>query len=88
MVVTGNLNVRTGPGLSYAEITSVPYGTTLTLVGRNHDGTWVKVRLSNGTEGWVNAAYITTSVPVTSLPIVDGSTGTAVRQRPLWLPAR
>lgn len=76
MVVTGNLNVRTGPGPSYAEITSVPYGTTLTLVGRNHDGTWVKVRLSNGTEGWVNAAYITTSVPVTSLPIVDGSTGT------------
>lgn len=75
IVVTGNLNVRTGPGASYASVTSIPYGTTLTLVGRNTDGTWVKVRMSNGTEGWVNASYLTTSVPVSSLPIVDGSTG-------------
>jgi uncharacterized protein YraI len=75
IVVTGNLNIRTGPGAGYSAITSVPYGTTLTLVGRNADGTWVKVRMSNGTEGWVNASYLTTSVPVSSLPIVDGSSG-------------
>ncbi len=76
IVTTGNLNIRTGPGASFATITSVPYGTTLTLVGRNADGTWVKVRTSSGQEGWANASYLTTSVPVSSLPIVDGSTGT------------
>ena len=76
IVTTGNLNIRTGPGASFSTITSVPYGTTLTLVGRNADGTWVKVRTSSGQEGWANASYLTTSVPVSSLPIVDGSTGT------------
>jgi uncharacterized protein YraI len=76
IVTAGNLNIRTGPGASYSAITSVPYGTTLTLLGRNTDGTWVKVRTSSGQEGWVNASYLTTSVPVSSLPIVDGSTGT------------
>ena len=76
IVTAGNLNIRTGPGASYTAITSIPYGTTLTLVGRNADGTWVKVRASNGQEGWVNASYLTTSVPVSSLPIVDGSSGT------------
>ncbi|MBE2224444.1 MAG: SH3 domain-containing protein [Anaerolineae bacterium] len=78
IVTTGNLNIRTGPGASYAAVTSVPYGTTLTLLGRNADGTWVKVRTNSGQEGWVNANYLTTSVPVSSLPIVDGSTGTGV----------
>ncbi len=78
IVVAGNLNVRSGPGASYSVLTSVSYGTTFTMVGRNHDGTWVKVRMSNGTEGWVNASYLTTSAPVTSLPIVDGSTGSGV----------
>ncbi|PID86369.1 MAG: hypothetical protein CSB13_03845 [Chloroflexi bacterium] len=78
IVGAGNLNVRSGPGPSYSALTTVSYGTTFTLVGRNHDGTWVKVRMGNGIEGWVNAAYLTTSVPVSSLPIVDGSTGTGV----------
>ena len=76
IVVTGNLNMRTGPSASTTAITSVPYGTTFTLLGRNGDGTWVKVRTNSGQEGWVNASYLTTSVPVSSLPIVDGSTGT------------
>lgn len=76
IVMTGNLNIRTGPGAGFTTVTSVPYGTTLTLVGRNADGSWVKVRTSSGQEGWVNASYLTTSVAVSSLPIVDGSTGT------------
>jgi uncharacterized protein YraI len=76
IVVTGNLNVRSGPSPDFTILTSVPYGTTLTMVGRNYNGTWVKIRMSNGQEGWVNASYITTSAPVSSLPIVDGSSGT------------
>ena len=73
-VATGALNIRQGPGVGYAVVTAVNQGTSLTLLGRNGDSSWVKVRLSNGTEGWANAALITTNVSVAGLPILDGST--------------
>ncbi len=76
IVNTGNLNVRSGPGPNFSSVTVISHGDVVTLLGRNADGTWVKIRLSNGTEGWINAGYITTNVAISSLPIVDGSTGT------------
>ncbi|MGD2078978.1 MAG: SH3 domain-containing protein [Chloroflexota bacterium] len=71
MVNTGAVNVRTGPGAQYSSIAVLNGGTTVALIGRNNDATWVKVRLSNGTEGWINDYYLQTNVSVWTLPIVE-----------------
>ncbi len=71
VVNTGAVNVRTGPGAQYNSIAVLGSGTTVTLIGRNADAIWVKVRISNGVEGWIRAEYLNTNVPVWSLPIVE-----------------
>lgn len=65
------LNVRSGPGMSYDRITVISNGTQVTLLGRDNYGGWLKVRLANGTEGWVGASYITTSVVISTLPVLQ-----------------
>lgn len=64
------LNVRQGPAVTYPAITIVSLNQVYALAGvRNASGTWVKLVLANGTQGWVNASYVVTSVPVSSLPV-------------------
>lgn len=64
------LNVRQGPAASYPAITIVSRNQVYVLAGvRNAAGTWVKIVLANGTQGWVNASYVATSVSVSSLPV-------------------
>jgi uncharacterized protein YraI len=71
VVTTGALNVRSGPGPNFSILTVVRQGEQLALLGRNSTGSWVKVRTASNVEGWVNASYIQTNVPVSSLPVVD-----------------
>jgi uncharacterized protein YraI len=64
------LNVRQGPDVSYPAITIVSLNQVYSLAGvRNAAGTWVKIVLANGSQGWVSARYVVTSVPVSSLPV-------------------
>lgn len=73
---TGNIqnayyvNVRSGPGVSYPVITAVASGTNVTLIGRNGNSTWLKMRLPNGTIGWMNAYYVSNSASFPSLPVL------------------
>ena len=46
------LNVRTGPGLTYDIVTTVPAGTQATIVGIAPDGDWYQVEI-DGIEGQV-----------------------------------
>ena len=71
VVNTGAVNVRSGPGAQYNSVAVLSAGTTVTLIGRNADATWTKVRLSNGVEGWINSSYLTTNVSIWALPIVE-----------------
>ncbi|MBK8901974.1 MAG: SH3 domain-containing protein [Anaerolineaceae bacterium] len=72
-IATGALNVRSGPSLAYSPVAVVYQGNVVSLIGRNANSSWAKIRLANGTEGWVNAAstYITPNVAISSLPVVD-----------------
>ncbi len=65
------LNVRTGPGTTYGVLTAMPRGTVVSLLGRNAAATWAKVRLVDGTIGWMSGAYLLESVPIGTLPIVS-----------------
>lgn len=70
VIATGALNVRHGPGVEYSINTTVYLGETVTLLGRNNNNSWVKVRTSKGAEGWINAAYITpNNVAISNLPV-------------------
>jgi len=65
------LNVRSGPGVGYSVLTAIPWGTNVSLLGRNSVATWVKVRLGSGLEGWVNPSYLEINISVASLPVVS-----------------
>lgn len=69
MVNTGMANVRSGPGLEYTAVTRIGYGTTVTLVGRNSVSNWIKVQLSNGTQGWVHESLLDANVAISTLPV-------------------
>ena len=69
-VATGALNVREGPGTTYNGVTVLSYGENVTLIGRNINSSWVKIRTDGGKEGWVNASLITANVVISSLPVV------------------
>ena len=67
---TANLNVRSGPGITYTRIGWLANGTVADVVGRNADNTWWEVNFPLG-RGWVSAAYtqlegdLSAEVPVT-----------------------
>lgn len=72
-VNTGRLNVRTGPGIEFKAIVSIPYNTTVTLIGRASKGTWVQIQLADGQQGWVNSTLLRTYADLSLLPITYNS---------------
>ncbi len=70
-VITGALNVRTGPGVEFLAFTTINNGATVRLLGRNAAGTWVKIILNDGRQGWVNASFLNLNVSVGTLPVLN-----------------
>ncbi|MFN2134518.1 MAG: SH3 domain-containing protein [Candidatus Promineifilaceae bacterium] len=73
-VVNVGANIRTGPGLTYGTIADgADPGTTLKLIGRNSDSSWLNVILPDGQEGWVFASLVTVNsgTDVNSLAVVE-----------------
>lgn len=68
------LNVRSGPGVGYGAITVVYSNNNVTLLGRNEISTWVKIRTNGGTEGWINADFVTSTTAISSLSVVGTAT--------------
>ena len=63
LVVTSDVNIRSGPGTDYEKIGEAKTGATLTVVGVSADGKWYRVS-SEGKEGYVNRKLV--SVELTS----------------------
>jgi uncharacterized protein YgiM (DUF1202 family) len=58
----------TGPGYLYQYVEEMAVGQSVALIGRNDDGTWVRVRLADGREGWLDAAVLSLPLPPEMLP--------------------
>ena len=56
IVNTASLNVRSGAGTSYSKIGSLSKGTKVEILDEKSG--WYKVKLTNGTTGWVSGQYI------------------------------
>lgn len=74
-VTAYTLNVRTGPGTTFAIIGKLNSGAVVPLTGfRNGNGSWVQVVMPNGQTGWVSSTYVRTSVPISNLIPITGTT--------------
>ncbi|MCS6825079.1 MAG: SH3 domain-containing protein [Caldilinea sp.] len=63
-------NIRSAPSNESEPIETVSMGATFPAVGRTEDGSWIQVRLADGTTGWVLASTSELNVDVTTLPVV------------------
>jgi SH3-like domain-containing protein len=60
------------PNILTEPITTLPEAEPVEVLGRNHFATWVKVRLNDGTKGWVSILYISADFAINSLPDLEG----------------
>ncbi len=72
VVTTAELNIRSLPSTSGAKLQTAPVNTTLQVIGRNGDGSWLQVAYK-GVVGWVSTAYISANGDLSLLPVTDGS---------------
>jgi uncharacterized protein YraI len=71
-VTTGALNVRNAPSaVGTTILTKIYQGQTYAITGRNAANTWLQLNV-NGTIGWVNAFYVSTT-NAANVPVVDGT---------------
>ncbi|GAB3915936.1 hypothetical protein GCM10027613_13360 [Microlunatus endophyticus] len=79
---TTGVNIRSGPGTSYAIVGGLMRGQSISAVGKPQDG-WVKVRFDGGT-AYVSAQYLDlagTTVK-SSAPVTISTSGTKIASAP------
>lgn len=70
-VVVTTLNLRASPSVNAKVLATIPFKTTLPVLGRSPAGAWLKVTFS-GMQGWVSSRFIRLSGGLlSSLPIVS-----------------
>ena len=63
------VNLRSAASTRARVIMEVPRNTAVTVLGRNANSTWLRVKLRNGRVGWMSATYVR-SVNLRRLPII------------------
>lgn len=75
---TDVLNIREGPDRTTKSLGKLQQGTTVTVVGRNADNSWLHIQIPESTNtGWVSAQFVTVTGDLNSLPIIEGGTAPA-----------
>jgi len=72
-VLAGALNVRSGPGVTYAAIGLLAQADEVTIIGQHPASGWWQVALPDGGAGWVSggAAYVSVKGDTTGVPEVS-----------------
>ena len=75
VVVAATLNLRTGPGTGFDSIGSLETGEALVVLGQSDSCTWLKVRSTQGLEGWAAATigdtvYTSLNLPCDTIPLL------------------
>lgn len=61
-ISASDVNLRSGAGTNYSVVTRMSNGTKITFVdGKLYNSNWYKVKLSNGTTGYVHKDYVSVS---------------------------
>lgn len=90
VVIPDRLNMRFGPGTEYAVVARLMRDMPLALIARDGEADnelWVVARTPDGTEGWVNVAYLTVreTLDTNALPVrpAPSSLGSALDEAPV-----
>ena len=67
--ISGNSNLRKGPGTNYAVAAQGKAGQSLSIVGRMADGSWFEVCCIAGQSVWVSKGVVTTTGDVNNVPV-------------------
>ena len=65
-----NAYVRSGSAANYPVVDVVSLGERVGVLGRNSDGSWLKVRTPSGTEGWIYTPLLTVQLDIPSLAFI------------------
>ncbi len=77
VVTSSTLNVRSGPGTTYATLGTLKKGDTVQVLQSYSSGSWHKIRY-NGADAYVHASYISLAQGSASQPDSGSSGSTAV----------
>jgi len=71
-VVIQQLNIRSGPGISFDSLGILNTNDVVKLTGRNRDGTWLQIEFTSSADGrgWISAAFIKADA-LDILPVVS-----------------
>ncbi len=64
------INLRAGPGVTYAVVTVLDPGGPLVVLGRTSDSAWVQVQATSGDTGWVRADLLQADASLATVPVV------------------
>ena len=67
------VNIREGPGTTFAAFVALAPGTRVEVLGQNPDGTWLNIQMEDGRQGWVAATLIRLQETPTPLPTATPS---------------
>jgi hypothetical protein len=68
-----SINMRSGPGVGFSALSALKPATRVQILGRNTDGTWLNIRLEDGSEGWVSSDLIRIQPTGTPFPSITPS---------------
>lgn len=69
VVTVPRLNVRAAPSTNAPVLGQVSSDERVTVLGRNGEGTWLRVESTTGVSGWIFAEMAQPSVPITALSV-------------------
>lgn len=68
-----SINVREGPGTTFSTIRALVPGTGVEILGQNQDGSWLNIKMEDGTEGWAAARLMFIEPTTTPFPTMTPS---------------
>ncbi len=88
VVIVSALNVRSGPGTTFAQLAKATSGDVLSISGKNSGCTWISVTTEEGMEGWVsaNARFVKLDTPCERISLT-GAAGNAAAPESSATPA-
>ena len=72
ITAVANVTLRSLPSATAISVAQLPLGTEVVVVPAGLDKTWLRVKLSDGGEGWVQSSLTKSLDPVWRWPVFDG----------------
>ena len=83
IIANTNLNVRGGPGTTYAILGVLGSGQRAVADGRTSDSRWLHIQRDEGSAGWVIANAITATGDINQLPVIGANENPERRYGPM-----